>query len=83
MNLSPYDFDTRFAPFQAFAPWTPFAPWALTAWLTAPAQWWLDACFNTCGLLSEAVLGAMVYPYALPASRGESGHASPMEQTAA
>ena len=66
MNTSPYDFDTRFAPFEAFAPLTPYAPFALMAWLAVPAQWWANVFFTTCGLWSDAMVTTMTYPYATP-----------------
>ncbi|GLQ89048.1 hypothetical protein [Dyella flagellata] len=66
MSISLYDFDTRLAPFEAFASFGPCAPLALTAWFVAPVQWWVDLCLTTCGQLSETMLGAMVYPYAVP-----------------
>ncbi|GLQ42152.1 hypothetical protein [Dyella nitratireducens] len=71
MSMSPYDFDTRFAPFEAFASETPFAPFALWGWFTAPALWWTDACLNACGVFSEAMLSAMTCPYRLPANQDE------------
>ena len=71
MSTSIYDFDTRFAPFEAFAPTAPFAPFALLAYWAGPVQWWTDACLNVCGIFSEAMLSAMVYPYAVPVDGDE------------
>lgn len=72
MSTSIYDFDTSYAPFEAFASEIPYAPFALWAWWAAPALWWTDACLNACGMLSEAMLSGMVYPYALlPNGHGE------------
>lgn len=71
MSISIYDFDTRFAPFEAFAPITPialFMPWTL---LAAPVQKWAYAYFNTCAMMSETMLGGMVYPYAMQADHVE------------
>lgn len=69
MSVSLYDFDTRMAPFEAFAGFAPYAPMALMAWYAAPFQWWADICLDTCGRLSETLLSAMVYPYAVPADK--------------
>ena len=78
MSSSLYDFDTRFAPFEAFASCAPYAPMALMAWFAAPMQWWADACLNICGGFSETMLSAMVYPYVVPTARqGHSGDNSP------
>lgn len=64
MSISPYDFDTQFAPFEAFAPCGPVAPFAFFAMLAAPAQWWMSTAFNMYGALSEAMITSMVYPFA-------------------
>lgn len=66
MAISPYDFDTQFAPFEAFAPMAPLAPLALMGWFVAPAQWWVNACLGTCGALSDAMIRSMVYPSFTP-----------------
>lgn len=78
MNTSIHDFDTRFAPFEAFAPFTPYAPFALMAWFAAaPAQWWANAFFNTCSMLSEAMVTTMTYPFTTPgATYGPHAHNS-------
>ncbi|HUB91203.1 MAG TPA: hypothetical protein VMA74_15875 [Dyella sp.] len=73
MSTSIYDFDTRYAPFEAFAGESPFAPFALWTWFMAPALWWTDAYLNACGMASEAMLSGMVYPYALRAN-GDGEH---------
>lgn len=66
MSISPYDFDTRFAPFEAFAPYTPVAPFALFGLLSAPVQWWMSAMLNLYGAFSEAAIMSMVYPFVPP-----------------
>jgi hypothetical protein len=71
MTLSIYDFDTRFAPFEALAGQAPFAPFALWGWFAAPALWCTDALLNTCGMYCEAMLSAMTCPYGMPAGRSE------------
>lgn len=66
MSMSIYDFDTQFGPFEAFAPFAPYAPFALLALMSAPARWWTDAFLGAYGAWSEAMVGAMVYPFNLP-----------------
>lgn len=82
MTTSIYDFDTRYAPFEAFAGEAAYAPFALWAWCMAPALWWTDACLNACGMFSEAMLSGMVYPYALR-TNGNGERAGAEEQRAA
>jgi hypothetical protein len=65
MSISIYDFDTRYAPFEAFAPYTPFAPVAVPMLLLAPAFWWMDVMLGMYGACSEAMVSAMSYPFML------------------
>ena len=79
MSTTLYDFDTRHAPFEALAPWTPYAPWALMAWFAAPMQWWANSWLNACGMLSESMLSAMIYPYAPPQAHAHASLDSPRQ----
>lgn len=63
MSTSIYDFTTQASPFEAFAAFGPVAPFAWMAWYAMPAQWWMDAWLNTCGVMSDAAVRGMVYPY--------------------
>jgi|GEM_PF-797522 len=73
MATSIYDFDTEFGPFEAFAPFAPYAPFALLALMSAPVQWWADAMLSTYGAMSEAMVIAMAYPFAMPAIAAPHG----------
>lgn len=82
MSMSIYDFDTSHAPFEAFANETPFAPFALWGWYAAPMLWWTDAYLNACGMMSDAIVSAMTYPYVGSPNQND-GHANGQEKRVA
>ncbi|HTV84650.1 MAG TPA: hypothetical protein VME63_04555 [Dyella sp.] len=84
MSTSIYDFDTQCAPFEALGSLAPFAPFACFAWLSAPVYGWLETWANTYGLLTDAMVSAMTYPFelsapsaAFPPDDGRSARARP------
>jgi hypothetical protein len=73
MYISPYDFDTRFAPFEGFAAFTPCAPYALCAAFVAPMYACMDTWLNAYGQFTDLFVRTMTSPLQMqPAAESET-----------
>ncbi|WP_126683586.1 hypothetical protein [Dyella choica] len=56
---------------------TPFGPFVPYGPMTLPLGWWANAVFHICGVWSETVVRAMIFPCELPPAPGRGPGSSP------